>query len=75
MFEFIKQKKLIFEKELSIYSKPKIKPLLSKDVEQPENLQFDRIKYEFYKPFVTPVQIKSEYQNAEEVKTDFVSEK
>ena len=33
------------------------------------------MKYEFSKPYVSPVKIKTEYQNAEEVKTDFVSDK
>ena len=38
MFEFIKPKKLAFEKEISKSSKPQIKPLLSKEGEQPVNL-------------------------------------
>ena len=34
------------------------------------------MKYEFSKPYIPPVQhIKTEYQNEEEVKTDFVSDK
>ena len=45
---------------------------MSKKGEQPENLKFDIMKNEFSKPYVSPVQIKTEYQNAEEVKTDFV---
>ena len=32
------------------------------------------MKYEFSKSYVSPVQIKTEYQNAEEVKTDYVSD-
>ena len=32
------------------------------------------MKYELSKPYVSPVQIKTEYQNAEKVKTDFVSD-
>ena len=32
------------------------------------------MKCEYSKPYVSPVQIKTEYQNAEEVKTDFVSD-
>ena len=32
------------------------------------------MKYEFSKPYVPPVQIKSEYQNAVKVKTDCVSD-
>ena len=32
------------------------------------------MKNEFSKPYVSPVQIKTEYKNAEEVKTDFVSD-
>ena len=45
-----------------------------KEVEQQENLKFNIIKNEFPKPYVLPVQIKTEYQNAEEVKTDFVKD-
>ena len=75
MCEFIKPKKLTFEKEMGLSLKPQIKPLLSGKVERPENLQIDIMKYEFSKPYVPPVQpIKTEYQNAEEFKTDFVSE-
>ena len=75
MCEFIKPKKLAFEKEISKSSKPQIKPLLSNEVENNENLKFDIMKNEFCKPDVSPVQIKTEYQNAKEVKTDFVSDK
>ena len=32
------------------------------------------MKNEFSKPYVSPFQIMTEYQNAEEVKTDFVSD-
>ena len=74
MCEFIKPKKLAFEKEISKSSKLKIKPLLSKEVGQQGNLKFDIMKNEFSKPYVSPVQIKTEYQNAEEVKTDLVSD-
>ena len=74
MCEFIKPKKLTFKKEIIKSSKPQIKPLLSKEVELQENLKFDIMKNEFSKPNVSPVQIKTEYQNAEEVKTDFVSD-
>ena len=75
MCEFIKQKKLTFEKEMGLLSKTQIKPLLSKEVQQPENLQFDIMKYEFFKPYVLLVQIKTEYKNLKEVKTDSVSDK
>ena len=51
---------------------PQIKPLLSGTVEQPKKLQFDKMKNEFFKPYVSPVQIKAEYQNSEKVKTDFL---
>ena len=74
MCKFIKPKKLTFEKEMGIPSKTQIKPLLSKEVQQPENLQFDIMKYEFSKPYVSPVQIKTEYQNSTEVKTECVSD-
>ena len=74
MCEFIKPKKLTFENEMGLSSKPQIKPLLSKEVKQPENLNFDKMKNEFSKPYVLPVQIKTEYQNSEKVKTDFVSD-
>ena len=32
------------------------------------------MKYEFSKPYVSPVQIKTEYQNSKEVKTECVSD-
>ena len=48
--------------------------MFSKEVEQQENLKFNIIKNEFSKPYVSPGQIKTEYQNAEDVKTDFVSD-
>ena len=73
MCEFIKPKKLTFEKEMGLSSKPQIKPLLSVKVKRPENLQIDIMKYEFSKPYVPPVQIKTVYQIAEKVKTDCVS--
>ena len=59
---------------MSLPSKTQIKPLLSKEVQQPENLQFDIMKYDFSKPYVSPVQIKTEYQNLKEVKTECVSD-
>ena len=74
MCEFITPKKLAFEKEISKSSKPKIKPLLSNEVENKENLKFDIKKNEFSTPDVSPVQIKTEYQNAKEVNTYFVSD-
>ena len=74
MCEFIKPKKLTFENEMGLPSKPQIKPLLSKEVKQPENLNFDKMMNEFSKPYVLPVQIKTEYQNSENVKTDLVSD-
>ena len=74
MCEFIKPKKLTFKNEMGLSSKPQIKPLLSKEVKQPENLHFDKMKNEFSKPYVSPVQIKTEYQNSEKVKTDLVSD-
>ena len=74
MCEFIKPKKLTFENEMGLFSKPQIKPLLSGKVEQPKKLKIDIMKYEFSKKYVSPVKIKTEYQDAEEVKTDFVSD-
>ena len=74
MCEFIKPKKLTFEKEMGLPSKPQIQPLLSKEVQQPKKLQFDIMKYEFFKLYVSPVQLKPEYQNSEEDKTECVSE-
>ena len=59
---------------MGLPSKPPIKPLLSNEVQQPENLQFDIMKYEFSKPYVSPVQIKTESQNSKEVKTECVSD-
>ena len=73
MCEVIKLKKLTFEKEMGLPSKTQIKLLLSKEVQQPENLQFDIMKYEFSKPYVLPVQINTKYQNSKEVKTECVS--
>ena len=67
MCEFIKPKKLAFDKEISKSTKTQIKPLLPKEVDQPEILN-----NEFSKPYVSPVQIKTEYQNSEKVKIDFV---
>ena len=74
MCKFFKPKKLTFEKEMGRPSKPPIKPLLLKEVQQPENLQFDIMKYEFLKPYVLPVQIKTECQNSMEVKTECLSD-
>ena len=59
---------------MGLFSKPQIKWLLSGKVERPENLQFDIMKYEFFKQYVSPVEIKTEYQNVEKVKTDCVSD-
>ena len=59
---------------MGLSSKPQIKPLLLETVEQTKKLRIDIIKYEFSKPYVSVVQIKTEYQNAEENKTDFVSD-
>ena len=50
MYELIKQKKLTFEKDMGLSSKLQIKPLLSEQVERPENLHIDMMKYEFFKP-------------------------
>ena len=75
MCEFIEPKKLTFEKEMGLFSKPQIEPLLSRKVERPENVHINMMKYEFFNPYFPPVQpIKAEYQNVEEVKTDFVSD-
>ena len=59
---------------MGLSSKPQIKPLLSKEVKQPKNPNFDIMKNEFLKPYVLPVQIKTEYQNSEKVKTELVSD-
>ena len=61
---------------MGLSSKLQIKPpLLSGKVKRPENLNNDMMKYEFFKPYVPPVQhIKTEYQNQKEVNTDFVSD-
>ena len=74
MCEFIKPKKLTLDKEMGLPFNPQFKPLLSKEIQRPANLQFDIMKYEFSKPYVSPVQIKTEYQNSEEVKTECVSD-
>ena len=72
--EFITPKKLTFETEMGLSSKTQIKPLLSEKVERAKKLHIDIMKCEYSKPYVSPVQIKTEYQNAEEVKIDFVSD-
>ena len=41
MYEFIKPKKLAFEKQICKSSKPQIKLLLSKEVENKENLKLN----------------------------------
>ena len=74
MCEFIKRKKFTFENKMGLSSKPQIKQLLSKEVKQPDKLNFDKIKNEFSKPYVSPVQIKTENQNSKKVKTDLVSD-
>ena len=74
MCEFIKPKKLAFARTISKSLKQQIMPLLSEKVEQPEYLKFDIIKNEFSQSYVSPVNIKTEYQNADKVKTDFVSD-
>ena len=74
MCELTKPKKLTFEKEIGMSSKLQIKPLLSKKVERSENLQFKRIKSEFTRLYVSPVQIKTESQNDMKVKTDCVTD-
>ena len=73
MCKFIKPKKLTFENKISLSPNRQIKPLLSEKMARPKNLQFNIMKYEFSKPYVPPVKIKTEYQNAVEVKTDCVS--
>ena len=75
MCEFIKPKKLTFEKKTDMSSKPQIKPLLSGKVERSENLHLDIMKDEFSKLYVPPVlPIKTKDQNAEKAKTDCVSD-
>ena len=74
MCEFGKPIKLTFEKEMGLFSKSQIKPLLSMEIQKPENLQFDKMKNEFSKPYGSPVQMKTEYQNSEKVKTECVSD-
>ena len=51
-----------------------IKSLLLKEVERPEKLQTDLMKCEFSKLYILLVQIKTEYQNAEKVKSNRVSD-
>ena len=60
MCEFIKPKKQTFDNEMGLSSKPQIKPLFSGKVEQLKKLQIDIMKYEFSKPYVSPVKIKTE---------------
>ena len=48
--------------------------MLSGNFERPENLKIDIMKYKFSKREVPPVKIETEYQNAEEVRIDCVSD-
>ena len=73
MCKFIKPKKLTFENKIGLSLKRQIKPLLFRKVQRPENLKFDIKKYEFSKPYVPLVKIKTEFQNTVKVKTDCVS--
>ena len=74
MFEFIKPNRLTFKNKMCMFLKPQIKPLLSSTVERTVNLQFDMIKYKYFKPYLARVaQINTDYQNAEKVKNDVVS--
>ena len=52
MCKFINPNKLTFENEMGLPSKPQIKPLLSKEVKQQNNMQFNIMKYEYFKPTV-----------------------
>ena len=71
-----KTEKADFWEEMGLSSKLQIEPLLSRKIERPMNLHIDMMKYEFSKPIVTPVSpIKTESENAEEVKTYFVRDK
>ena len=67
---------------MGLSAKLQIKPLvLSGTFERPENLHIDRVKYELSEPYVLPAQhmiastVKTQYQNEEDIKTDFVSDK
>ena len=67
MWEFIKPKMLVYEQEISKSSKPQIKPLLSKEVEQQGNLKFNIMQNAISKPDVSPVQIKTDFVSDEKV--------
>ena len=47
----LKPKRLQIERVIGQITNPRIQPLLSMKVERPENLTFDKMKYEFSKPF------------------------
>ena len=49
-------------RKMDLSPKRLFEPLLSRKVERPTNLQFDIIKYEISKPYVPPVQMKTEYK-------------
>ena len=50
----LKPKRLQIERVIGQITNPRIQPLLSMKVERPENLTFDKMKYEFSKPFCPP---------------------
>ena len=53
----LKPKRLQIERVIEQITDPRIQQLLSMKVERPENLTFDKMKYEFSKPFCLPTKI------------------
>ena len=50
----LKPKRLQIERVIGQITNPRIHPLLSMKIERPENLTFNKMKYEFSKPFCLP---------------------
>ena len=60
--------KLKFVREMRQIMNPRIQPLVLMNIERPENLTVDKIKYEFSKPFCPPS--KADFGSDEEWATE-----
>ena len=71
----LKPKGLMFETKRSVFSKPLIQRLLPMKIGRPANLTFDKMKYEFAKPFCPPskTELGSDEEWATESSLDFVT--
>ena len=63
----LKPKRLEIETMIGQITNPRIQPLLSMKVERPENLAYDKIKYEFSTPLCPPT--KTDLGSDEELAT------